>query len=81
MPAGEQYVCIPPLDHDQKLEFMGPFRYRTRGGSRVFTIADVGMRVSGHDHASFKTTRRSSSWSAWGGKALSTHQNVFASVI
>jgi len=80
MPAGEQYVCIPPLDHDRKLEFMSWFRYRSRRNSRVFTIANVGMWGSRHDHASIKTIRRSSR-SAWGGKALSTHQNVFASVI
>lgn len=64
MPAGEQYVCIPPLaNHDRKLEFMSWFRYRSRRNSRVFTIANVGMWVSRHNHASFKTIRRSS-WSA-----------------
>ena len=81
LPAGEQYVFIPPLDHDRKLdEFMSRFRCRSRRNSRVFAIANVGMWVSRHDHASFKTIRRLSR-SAWGGKSCSTHQKMLASVI
>ena len=48
-----------------------------QGSVRVFTIANVGMCVPWHDHASPKT--RQTKHRRWG--TSSTHQNVLASVI